>query len=157
MQEDREKPRGRRSPLTDAYTRVLRRRPGADDEPGVPLSDKDRRKLLQVVYLWPVTCCGVFLPLLIYVHYRGHDDISLHARHGAVLAGMYLAVAVTLGAINGLVGRIASDWVDVAVLCGGILLAVAALLTLLGLRWYKLALADEPVEIPVITNLAERI
>jgi hypothetical protein len=157
MEGDRETPRGRRSPLTDAYTRVLRRRPGADDDPGVPLAAADRRKLLQGSYLWPITCIGVFVPLLIYVHYRRHDELSLHARHGAVLAAFYTVVAVVLGAFNGLVGRLASDWVDVALVCGGILLVTAAVLTLLGLRWYRLALADEPVEIPWVTSLAERI
>lgn len=157
MRPDADSPPRRRSPLTDAYTRIIRRRGAHDDELEPLLDEADRRRLLQGSYLWPVTCVGVFFPLVIYIQYRRHDQISLHARHGAVLAGFYTVFTAVLGAVNGLVGRLADDWVDVAMVCGGLTMVAAVTLTLLGLRWYRLALADEPVEIPWVTRLAERI
>jgi len=121
------------------------------------LQEETRQRLLRMCYLWPLTCLGVFFPLLVYLQFRQDPEVALHARHGVVASALYTAFALVLGLLHGTIGRFVADWTNVSLVCGLIMLAIVMALTALGLRWYRRALAGEPVEIPVLTNLAERL
>jgi len=145
-----------RSFVTDALQRIRTR---AEEDKGSAwslLTDTDRRRLLQLCYLWPLTCCGFFLPLIVFLRYRHQPDIGLHARHGMVFAAGYAALGLLFGLINGVLGRIVDDWVNVSLVCGGVLLLYLGALTVLGLGWYQKAVRGEDVEIPWVTGWVER-
>ena len=108
-------------------------------------------------YLWPLTCCGLFLPLIVYIRFRGDDELGLHARHGTVMAGLFGALMIVVGAVNGLVGRLSEDWGTVTVASALLLVLVAAVLAGLGMRWRAMALRGDVVDIPWITSIACRI
>ena len=155
MTEERPQQR-KRSFVTDALRSITAR---VKDDEGGPLSalaDNDRRRVLQLCYLWPLTCCGFFLPFVAFIRFRDDPDIGVHARHGLVFGALYATLAFVLGVINGVVGRIVEDWVNVSLFCGGVLFVYLAALTLLGLGWYKKALDGEDVEIWKVSNWVER-
>ena len=119
------------------------------------LPDRDRRRLLQMCYLWPVTCCGVFLPVLVYLRWRADPDVGVHSKQGMLCAIGYTVFMAAMGIINGVAGRLAEDWVNVSLACGVLIIIVVVSLTTLGLRWYRAALRTDPVDIPFISAWAE--
>lgn len=151
----RQTPERPRSFVTDALQRIRARAEDGDSAWGI-LTDTDRRRMLQLCYLWPLTCCGFFLPLIVFLRYRNQPDLGLHARHGLVFGAVYAALAFSLGVVNGVVGRFVDDWVNVSLVCGVILLAYLGLITGLGLGWYQRAVRGEEVEIPWVTGWVER-
>lgn len=126
-------------------------------EEGDAPDPEGRRRALMMSYLWPVTCCGVFLPVLAYAQYRRDEDIGPHARHGVVISAFYTGAMVLLGLINGIVGRIASDWSTVSVAVGIVILLVVVALTALGRKWYLDGMAGRPVDIPFVSSLADKL
>lgn len=150
-----EPPQPRPSSITGALQRVSAGPAG--QRAREMLTTHDRALLLKMCYLWPWTCCGVFLPLIVFLRFRDEiDDLGLHARHGLMLSVGYTGAMVALGLVNGVVGRLASDAVGVTMGFGVLALALAATLGGLGLGWYRRALAGDPVEIPLLTGWAER-
>jgi hypothetical protein len=130
---------------------------GPSSAPGELPTPEARRKALMMSYLWPVTCCGIFLPALAYAQYRHDDDLGPHARHGVVLSGVYTAAMVGLGLINGIVGRIADDWSTVSVAVGIVTAVLVALLTGFGYRWFTAGMAGRSVDIPIVSSLADKL
>lgn len=143
---------GKRSLITFAL-RAVKGPTNMAQEP----SAEQRRTALMMSYLWPVTCCGVFLPVLAYAQYRRDDELGPHTRHGVVIAGLYTAAMIVLGLANGIVGRIASDWSTVSVSIGVVVLVVVGALMFLGYRWFTAGMAGQPVEIPFISALADKL
>ena len=142
--------RPRRSLITFAFQAIKLVDPGQD------VSAEHRRVALMMAYLWPLTCCGVILPLIAYLQYRQDDVLGTHVRQGAVLALGYAGVMVLLGAVNGIAGRIASDWLSVSLPV--LIVAMLVVLVLAGFGWrcYQRALVGAPVDIPWISDLADR-
>ncbi len=143
----------RRSLITFAIRAVKGPATAVGEEP----SPEERRRALMMSYLWPLTCCGVFLPALAYAQYRRDDDLGPHARHGVVLSAFYTVAMIALGLINGIVGRIASDWSTVSVAIGLVVLMVVGLLTGFGYRWFTAGMAGRSVDIPFVSSLADKL
>ncbi len=123
------------------------------------LTSKDRLLLLRMCYLWPLTVVGVFLPWIVYLRFRENDelDVGEHARQGVVLSLGYTVVMVVLGLLNGLIGRLASDWVTVLAVFGGLGLGVIVVLGALGWRWVAAALEGDGVDIPFVSSVSRYI
>lgn len=157
MSDGEDKELRRRSAVTGVFQAVRRSLIPTGYVEDERLQEEARQRLLKMCYLWPLTCLGVFFPLLVYLQFRQDPEVALHARHGVVASALYTTFALALGLIHGAVGRLVADWTNVSLICGLILLALVMALTAFGLRWYRRALAGEPVEIPLLTNLAERL
>ena len=150
--------RRRASAITGVFQALRRTAVPAVNSDDERLQEEARQRLLRMCYLWPMLVIfGVFLPLVAYLQFRQDPEVALHARHGVVASGLYTAFALVLGLVHGVLGRIVTDGTHVSLACGLILLVLAGTLTALGVRWYRRALLGDPVEIPILTSLAERL
>ncbi len=121
------------------------------------LVTRDHALLIRMCYLWPMTCCGVFLPVLVYARFRNDPELGPHARHGVFFATLYTLLMIVLGLAHGLLGRLADDWVPVSMVFSLITMALVATLTGFGWRWSLQALRGDEVEIPGVTALLTRL